>query len=59
MRKVMIYDHLRELLAKGIIVKDLKVKTPGYTINGEKNQHIIRTIDFLYGEKLPWASRFS
>ena len=51
MRKETTCDHVRELLAKGVIVKDNKVKTPGYMINDEKNQRIIRAIDFTLDEK--------
>lgn len=51
MRKETTCDLVRELLAKGVIVKDNKDSTPGYTINDEKNQHIIRAIDFTLDEK--------
>jgi DNA-binding transcriptional ArsR family regulator len=43
--------HIRELLAKGVIVKDNKAGTPGYAIRDEKNKHIIRAIDFALAEK--------
>ena len=51
MRKETTCDHIRELLAKGVIVKDNRVKTPGYMINDEKNQRIIRAIDFTLDDK--------
>lgn len=51
MRKETTYGHIRELLAKGVIVKDNRAETPGYTIIDEKNQHIIRAIDFTLDEK--------
>ena len=40
--------HIRELLAKGVIVKDNRA---GYAISDEKNTHIIRAIDFALAEK--------
>lgn len=51
MRKKTTSDHIRELLAKGVIVKNNKIKPPGYVINDENNQHIIRAIDFTLDEK--------